>query len=129
MKQLEAARASATDAAHAHALLLLQGQAHRQLYRQGWKLLLSQPQKLNFLLVPHLLVAKCLKFHCRHGTEPAQHLPAALRCIQGATSGDGAAMAAEVAQASLQLALLVDDVLQVCLRFTPSTAILLHACA
>lgn len=131
VKQLEAARASVTDPAHAHALLLLQGQAHRQLYRQGCKACTIRQQKLRLLHMAHLLDRddQGLKLHCRHGIEPAQHLPAALRCIQGATSGDGAAVAAEVAQASLQLALLVDEVLQVCLRFTPSTATLLHACA
>jgi type II secretory pathway component PulJ len=34
VKQLEAARARATGTAHARTLLLLQGQAHQQLYRQ-----------------------------------------------------------------------------------------------
>jgi hypothetical protein len=124
VKQLEAARAGATDAAHAHALLLLQGQAHRQLYRQGCGAVNIQEQKLRLVHMAHLLTRddQCLMVSCRHGTEPAQHLPAAFRCIQGATSGDGAAVAAEVAQASLQLALLVDEVLQVCLWWTPSIA-------
>jgi hypothetical protein len=125
VKQLEAARAGAADAAHAHALLLLQGQAHRQLYRQGCEAFTIEQQKLRLLHMAHLLKRDNprLMFQCRHGTEPAQHLPAAFRCIQGATSGDGAAMAAEVAQASLQLALLADEVLQVCPRRTPSTCI------
>jgi hypothetical protein len=37
VKQLEAARHGASDAAHARTLLLLQGQAHHQLYRQACK--------------------------------------------------------------------------------------------
>lgn len=50
---------------------------------------------------------------CRHGTALTEHLPSALRCIQEAASGGSASEAAEVAQASLQLALLVDEALQV----------------